>query len=163
VIPGEWARIRAVVSAAFRSSLHCSVATVGADGAPHVTPIGSVLLTEPGRAIFFEIFTRGLPRNLAKDARVSILAVDSGLGAWFSALVRGRFSRPPGVRLTGRVVGERRPPTAEELRRWRRKVRFFRWTPGYRALWGKLDGVRDVAIEGHQWIHLGRLTSTSRR
>ena len=55
-MPLDWNLVRRGVTDAFRSSLHCSVATSNEDGSPHLTPIGSVLLTEAGRGIYFEIF-----------------------------------------------------------------------------------------------------------
>ena len=41
----DWPTATGVFKRSFRSSFHYSVATVGPDGAPHVTPIGSVMLT----------------------------------------------------------------------------------------------------------------------
>ena len=107
----HWGEIRRVFAAAFSSSFHFAVATVGADGEPHVTPIGSVVLTEPGRGFYFEEYPTRLPRNLRHDPRVSILAVNSSRGFWLRTLLFGRFPAPPAVRLRGRVVGEPRHPT----------------------------------------------------
>ena len=40
----QWETARALVNRAFRNSLHYAFASVNADGTPHVTPIGSMLL-----------------------------------------------------------------------------------------------------------------------
>jgi len=153
-----WNRVRSVVTAAFRTSFHCSIGTVDADGTPYVTPIGSVLLGEPGQALYFQIFTTATPRNLSHDARICILAVNSGLGLWLRAFVRGHFSRPPGVQLIGHVVGPARVPTDAERARWQRRVRWLRWTPGYAVLWKRRESVRDIRVDDVQWIRLGTMT-----
>ena len=109
-----WPQVRRVCSQAFGSSLHYSMASVTEDGAPHITPIGSLLLREPGHAIYFEEFTRHMPQNFQRDNRVCVLAVNSGLWFWVKALLRGRFSSPPALRLHG-TVGDPRKGTPEEI------------------------------------------------
>lgn len=151
----DWRELKSVLRDSFRSSFHFSVASVGADGKPHVTPIGSVLLTEPGRGFFFEIFTRPLPAGTA----VSILGVNSSRRFWLASLFRGRFPHPPGLRLHGRIVGETRAATPEEQALFRRRVGWARWTKGYGLLWKRLERVRDLEIERSEWIRLGRMTS----
>lgn len=155
----RWPAVRAVFTQAFRSSLHFAVASVGPDGAPHVTPIGSVLLSTPGRGIYFEVFTRGLPHNVQRDARVCVLAVDSGRWRWLRAFTTGRFSTPPALRLHGRIVGESRPPTAEELAQWQRRVGPLRHLRGYSLLWGHLESVRDIQFDRADPIALGVMTA----
>jgi len=59
----QWPRIRQLFSKAFNSSLHYAIATIAPDGTLHVTPIGSILLLEPGRAIYFEEFTTRMPAH----------------------------------------------------------------------------------------------------
>jgi hypothetical protein len=156
-MPLDWNLVRRGVTDAFRSSLHCSVATLNEDGSPHLTPIGSVLLTEVGRGIYFEIFTTQLARNLERDPRLEVMAVHGGKGFWLSALARGRFSRPPGFRLSGRA-GPRRPATAEEQCRWRRTVRRLRRLRGHDLLWGQLTHVRDLTFDAVTPVRVGALT-----
>lgn len=153
----EWTQLRRLLASAFSSSLHTAVASVGPDGAPYVTPIGSLLLGDPGHAFYFEIFASGLGRRLGRDQRLSVLVVDSGRLLWLRALVGGRFPRPPAVRLVGRA-GERRPPSESELRRWRRRVGLLARLPGGRTLWSRLDAVRELRIERVDPIRLGALT-----
>jgi hypothetical protein len=156
-MPLDWNLVRRGVTDAFRSSLHCSVATLNEDGSPHLTPIGSVLLTEPGRGIYFEIYATQLARNLERDPRLEVMAVDSGKGFWLLALARGRFSRPPGFRFTG-TAGPRRPASAEEQRRWRRMVRRARRLKGHDLLWGQLKHVRDLTFDAVAPVRIGALT-----
>lgn len=154
ITPESWTEIRRVADESFRSSFHFTIASVGSDGAPHAAPIGSVLLTQPGQALYFEIFASPLPAS----ARVCIQGVNCGRLFWARALLAGRFPRPPGVRLYGHIVGERRAPTPVELARWRRRVDSLRWTRGYGLLWNKLEHVRDVALSEFEWVRLGKMT-----
>lgn len=154
----HWRRARRVFAAAFSSSFHYALATVGEEGEPCVTPIGSVILTEPGRGFYFEEFPTRLPQNLARDPRVAILAVNSGRFFWLRALFQGRFPAPPAVRLRGRVVGLPRQATAAELALWKRRVRPLTPLPGYKMLWGKMRTVRDLEIESADPVLLGPMT-----
>ena len=159
-VSDHWREIRRVFAAAFSSSFYFAIATVGADGEPHVTPIGSVVLTEPARGFYFEEYPTRLPRNLSGDPRVSILAVNSGRLFWLRTLLVGRFPAPPAVRLRGRVVGEPRQVTARELALWRRRVRRVRRLRGYNLLWGRLEQgrVRDLEIDSAEPVLLGPMT-----
>jgi len=142
---------------AFRSSFHYAIATVGEDGAPHLTPIGSVLLTDPGRGIFFDVFSSQLRENLDRDPRVCVMAVDSGKSFWLASLARGRFTAPPALRLTG-TAGPRRRATAAEQQRWLRRVRPTRRLKGHQLLWGNLAHVRDLAFHTALPVRLGTMT-----
>ncbi len=136
-----------------------AVATVDAEGAPHVTPIGSLVFTGPGRAFFFEDYTSQLAANLDRDPRLCVLAIDSGLLFWLKALFRGRFSRPPAVRLRGRGAGPAREATEAERRLWLRRVRHVRFLRGHDMLWGSLHRVRDVVFDRVEPVNLGPLTA----
>lgn len=155
----HWPEIRRLFAAAFTTSFHCAIATVGADGEPHVTPIGSVMLTEPGKGIYFEEFPSRLPHNLRHDPRVSILAVNSSRLFWLRTLFTGRFPAPPAVRLHGRVVGEPREASQAELTRWHRRVRRLRRLRGYGLLWGRLRRVRDLEFDAADPVRVGPLTA----
>jgi len=154
----HWRSIRRVFAASFSSSLHFAIATVGEDGEPHVTPIGSVILTEPGKGFYFEVFPTKLPRNVGKDARVAILGVNSGRWFWLKSLFLGRFVAPPAVRLRGRVVGEPREPAAAELELFQRRVRAVRRLRGYELLWSELSNVRDLEIDSAEPVVVGQMT-----
>lgn len=153
-----WRDLRRLFASTFSSSLHFSVASVDMDGAPWVTPVGSILLGESGRATYFEMYSHRMGARLAHDPRVSILAVDSGKRLWLGAFARSRFARLPAIRLRGRAHPETRAPTDEEKRRMLRRVGRFRRLPGGRRLWPSLDcGVRDIDIDVVDPVRLGGL------
>jgi len=156
----DWHETRAVFNRAFASSMHFSIASTGPDGEPWVTPIGSVLLTEPGRGIYFEEFTQRLRRHVREDSRITILAVDSRKLYWIRSLVGGRFPTPPGLRLRAQVMGPRRRATEAERERWLRRVRMFRGTRGHELLWDRLGFVRDFEVLSTEPVRLGGMTKT---
>jgi hypothetical protein len=157
-LEANWKNIRRLFSQAFRSSLHFSMATVTPEGLPHVTPIGSLLLMrEPGHAIYFEEFTRGMPRNFRDNQQVCVLAVRSGLFFWLLALIRGAFDTPPAIRLHG-SVGPSRAATEDELQLWRRRVGKLRFTRGHDLMWAPMRTVRDVYFTRVDGVRLGAMT-----
>ena len=155
---GHWNQLKPLAGRVFGSSLHFTIATTNHDGTPHVTPIGSLILTNPGEAYFFEVFTRQLSRNLDSGSPVAVLGVISSSRLWFRSLIAGHFNCPPAFRLLG-TAGERRSSSPEEKARWRRKVRLLKWTRGYDLLWGNLDVVRELHFHKLQPVQLGRITS----
>jgi hypothetical protein len=157
VTPEEWDVVRRTVRLSVRSGLNCTIGSRNADGSVHLTPIGSLILTDLGRGFYFDIFNTQLARNLADDPRVSILAVDSAKPMWLRSLVKGGFVRPPGVRLTG-TVGAPRPSTATEIRKFHRVVGPLLRTPGGRLLWGRLPTARDVRIDSVVPVRTGTMT-----
>jgi hypothetical protein len=109
-----WSSARHIAARALTSSLHAAIASVDPDGAPHVTPIGSLMLSpEPGRGIYFDVFNARLARNVDADPQVAVLVVDSRKLVWLRALVSGQFRAAPGIRLQG-TVGPRRHATEAE-------------------------------------------------
>jgi hypothetical protein len=154
----HWRTIRRVFAASFSSSLHFAIATIGEDGEPCVTPIGSVVLTDPGKGFYFEVYPTRLPRNVEKDARVAILGVNSGRWFWLKSLFLGRFVAPPAVRLRGRVVGEPRAPTTAERELFLRRVRPLRRLRGYKLLWSEFSHVRDLEIDSAEPVVIGAMT-----
>ncbi|BDH58855.1 pyridoxamine 5'-phosphate oxidase family protein [Tsukamurella sp. PLM1] len=156
----EWAAARRSVHRAIRSSLHCAVSSRNADGSPHVTPIGSLLLDRDERSgIYFDVFNARLARNLAADPRVTVLAVDSGPLRWGRAMLRGRFDVPPGVQLSG-TAGAARLATPDEAARFRSAVGPLGRLPGGRAMWADLSRVRDLRVDSIRFLRLGRMTAT---
>jgi uncharacterized protein len=153
----NWKDIRRLFRQAFGSSFHYSMATVTPDGLPHVTPVGSLLLTAPGRAIYFEEFTRRMPLNFRDNQNVCVLAVRSDRFFWLWSLLRGGFRTPPALRLHG-TVGAARPATAEEIRRWQRRVARLRFTKGHQMMWANMRTVRDVNLTRAEGIYLGDMT-----
>ena len=153
----HWADVCAVVEKALKTKGFCTVATVSPDGSPHLTPIGSLFLHEPGKACYFEKFPARMRRNLEEDQRICILAVQGGFWSGLWSLFRGRYGIAPGVRLYGRV-GARRPATSEETRRWLERVKVFRGFKGYDLLWKDMSEVRDIAFDAFEPLHIGPMT-----
>lgn len=153
-----WNQLKPLAGRVFGSSLHFAMATINPDGTPHVTPIGSLILAEPGEAYFFEVLTRQLPENLEHGSPIAVLGVVSSRWLWLSSFVAGRFKIPPAFRLLG-VAGERRPSTPEERARWKRKVRSLQWTKGYEYLWANVDTVRELHFHELRPVQIGKLTS----
>ncbi len=154
---GHWTELRRLAGRTFNTSLHFAIATVNPDGTPHVTPIGSLMLTTPGEGYFFEVFADRLSANLDRGSPVSVMGVISSSSLWLRALISGRFSSPPAFRMIG-VAGVKRASTEAERKRWRKKVRFFRWLKGYKLLWGNLDTVRDLHFHALEPVRLGVMT-----
>ncbi|MET0067055.1 MAG: pyridoxamine 5'-phosphate oxidase family protein [Candidatus Thiodiazotropha sp.] len=153
----DWEKIRTLFKASLKSSFHFAIASVNDQGEPHVTPIGSLILDEPGRGYYFERFTRQLPNNLEQRQRVCVLAVNSGLRFWLGSLLRGRFAHPPGLRLYG-SVGEPRPATEAERARWMRRVRGARFTRGHGLIWKDMDRVREIEFDRVEPVRVGKMT-----
>jgi len=156
-VNANWDEIRHLFRDSFSSSFHFSIATVSKSGEPHVTPIGSLILGEPGRGIYFERFPKGLPRNLEHKQQVCVLAVNSGRWFWLRSLIRGRFARPPAIRLYG-VVGERRDATDREIALWQKRVKRVRWTRGHALIWKGMSKVRDITFTGVEPVRIGPMT-----
>jgi uncharacterized protein len=149
----DWDEIRHV----FARTFYASIATVDADGCPHVTPIGSLVLDrEPGRGFWFELFTREMPKNLDARSRFCAMAVDTRLRLWGRALLAGRFPVAPGVRLLG-TAGERRAATEREIELFRRRVRPLRFTRGYDLLWREVSRGREVRFDQVLPLRLGAM------
>ena len=156
----HWTVLCEIVEQAMRTSNGCAMATVNADGSPHVAPIGSLFLQEAGKGVYFEKFPQITRANLERDHRVCILAAPSGFRLFLQALFTGQFRSAPGVRLLGRA-GLRREATGEELRQVQDRLksyRFFRRLPGYKALWGDMRFVREITIEAFEPLRIGSMT-----
>lgn len=152
----EWHMIRTVVRRSVRSSLHCSVASRNADGTLHVTPIGSLILTDNGRGFYFDVLNKSLANNVKLDPHVTILAVDSGRAMWVRSLLRARFVSPPGVRLHA-VVGAVRRSRPDEVRKFQKVLGPLLRTRGGQKLWGRLPAVRELEVTSVEWLDLGDL------
>jgi hypothetical protein len=153
----NWGEVEALFRDSFKSSFHYAVATVGEDGQPHITPIGSLILGEPGRGFYFEKFARQLPANIANNRRICVLAVNSSLWFWLKSLLLGRFGRLPAVRLYG-VANELRKADERELAQWRRRVRRVRFSRGYRLMWRDMSMVREIEFDRIEPVTVGAMT-----
>lgn len=153
----NWKEVKSLFKESFRSSFHFAVATVSDTGEPHVTPIGSLILGEPGRGIYFEKFTQNIPRNLTTNTQVCVMAVNSGRWFWLSALLGGKFKRPPAVRLYG-VTGKLREATETEIALWQKRVKRVSFSKGHALMWRSMSMVRDIEFTRIEPVHIGEMT-----
>ena len=154
----NWKLIKETFNQALESSSHCALATVNEDGSPHLTPIGSVILGKVGHGLYFEKFTTNMPNNFKHNKQVCVLAVNSSKWLWIKAILLGRFSSPPAMRLVGKV-GEPRAATEREIKLWQKRVGGASWTKGYALMWSEMSMVRDIYFTQAKPIHIGKMTA----
>jgi predicted pyridoxine 5'-phosphate oxidase superfamily flavin-nucleotide-binding protein len=153
----HWETIRAVFEEGSKSCVHFAFATVNQDGSPHVTPIGALILRNDQTGFYFDENPIRMPQNLNRNPRVCIMAVNSDLMFWGTALTAGKFTTPPAVRLSG-TVGELRNATTDEVAAWQEKVAIAKGTKGYEFLWEKMMKVRDITFDSFEPVYLGEMT-----
>jgi len=153
----HWKTIQTVFQKSRDSSTHYSVATVNEDGSPRVTPIGALFLREDKTGFYFDEFPVCMPRNLDRDPRVCILAVNSNPTFWQKSLVAGKFKTPPAVRLMG-TVGKKREGTEKEIAMWQDHVKLARGTKGYDLMWKHMRMVRDIQFDSFEPVLMGEMT-----
>jgi uncharacterized protein len=159
MIPADkWNLIRPIFDNAFKSCLHFSMATVNADGSPHITPIGSLILREDPSGFFFDEYCAKTRENINRNPRVCFLAVNADRPFWVKSLIMGKFSAPPAVRLMG-TVGALREATHDEIAAWHSRVVFARPTKGYEIMWSLMHSVRDVQFDSFEPMTTGIMTS----
>jgi predicted pyridoxine 5'-phosphate oxidase superfamily flavin-nucleotide-binding protein len=154
----HWEAIRTIFEEGYKSCSHFAVATVNEDGSPHVTPIGALILRENQTGFYFEENPKKTPRNLKKNPRVCVLAVNADKLFWGKALVEGKFAIPPAVRLSG-TVGELRTATADEISLWQDKIAIAKGMKGYKLLWEKMAKVRDITFDSFEPVLMGEMTN----
>lgn len=155
-----WLTVRRTVARGQSASFHCAIASTNPDGRAYVSPIGSVRLGSPGSGTYLDVFNAQLRRNLDRDPRVTVMAVDSRLVTWARALISGQFATPPGVRLLAEA-GPARPATDDEKRDFQRSVRPALLTRGGRTMWGRFDDLmaRDLSFTGVVPVRIGSTTT----
>ena len=154
----QWNIIRRVVDKANKSCSHVSIATVNADGSPHVTPIGTLALHDDPSGYFFDELCTVSRTNLDRNPQLCILAVNAGMPFWIKSLVMGKFSTPTAVRLVG-TVKPLREAAPEEIAAWRRHVAKARLTKGYEIMWSRMHLVRDVQFDSFEAVNCGKMTA----
>jgi len=159
-LSNNWPLIKQIVKDAFNTSSHYSIATVNKQGEPHITPIGSLILGETGQGFYFEKFTQQLPINYQHSRKVCVMAVNSGLGFWLKSLLKGKFQRPPALRLYGEV-GELRQASEKELALWQKRVKSARFTKGHKLMWRDMSMVRDITFTRVEMVKIGKMTSNT--
>jgi len=133
----QWSQIRAlfgdvshVTPSPRRGVPYCALGSVDEDGCPRVTPVGTLFLEEDMRGFYFELYSRRMAKNLDRNKRICALVVNTSMSLWGRALMKGRFRRPPAVRLMG-IAGKRREATAAELDALREQTGRFRFLKAY--------------------------------
>jgi uncharacterized protein len=154
----QWEIIRRLFVRTLLTSFHYAVATVNADGSPHVTPIGSLILRDKGKGFFFEEYLGATARNFQTDKRICVLAVNTSHWMFLKALFLGRYTAPEAIRLAG-TVGEKHEATPEEMKLFRRRVGRYRFLKGHGLLWGRFRFVRDVTFDAALPVNAGVMTA----
>jgi hypothetical protein len=93
-------------------------------------------------------------KNFEHDKRICVMAINSSHGYWFKSLLKGKFTKPYGVRLYGRV-GEKREATEDDIQKFRTRINRARFFKGHDLLWKDLNVVRDIQFDRHEPINLG--------
>ncbi len=156
----KWPEIKKLFKSSFRSSLHFSIATIDREGNPHITPIGSLILGDPCKAIYFEEFTRRLPSNSEDKKQICVLAVNSSKYFWFKSLISGKFLETPAIRLYGKM-GVRREATEREIVLWNNRVRAVSFTKGHDMMWANMKTVREIEFDKAEPVHMGQITKNA--
>ncbi|MFC3192874.1 pyridoxamine 5'-phosphate oxidase family protein [Marinicella sediminis] len=142
----------------FSQAVYCSVATVDEAGEPHVSPIGSVVLKDKGSGWFFQKFTKSIPKNAVSCEYATLMAVNDGKWFWLKSLFKGRFNQPPALRIKVRL-GVLRDATEDEMARFQRRVKPFRWTRGHALMWQDMAQVREFEIIEYLPVYIGQMTA----
>lgn len=153
----NWNEVKSLFHETLKSSSHYAIASTGSDGEPHVTPIGSLILGEPGHGFYFEKYTKNLPSNIKSNNKVCVLAVNGSQWFWLKSLVIGRFVSPPAVRLHGKAK-DLRPANQQEIELWQKRVRQVKFTKGYKLMWSEMNMVREIEFERIEPIYIGQMT-----
>jgi len=153
----NWSAIRKHFSQSFGSSLHVSIASVAADNAPTVTPVGTVFLNADQTGFYFEKFISTLPKHAADNNQICLLAVNSSKLFWLKSLFKARFDTYPAYRLYG-SLGKRREATEAEIRALKKRLKTTRRLKGHKYLWGDMMEVREISFHKGEKINIGKMT-----
>lgn len=156
-IEKEWKRIREHFRRSRQANSHFVISLVDDEGYPRTMPIGSVMLNREPGGYFFEKFTSTFSRYGTPGQKICMLAVNTGRWFWIKSIFKGRFERPPAIRLYGRL-GELREGTPEERERFQRMVRPVRGTKGHRLMWEDMSRVRELIFDRAEGANLGKMT-----
>lgn len=142
----------------FSQAVFCSVATVNQQGQPHVTPIGSVVLTDKNSGWFFQKFTKNIPQNADHCQYATIMAVNDGKWFWLKSLIKGQFNHPPAMRILVKL-GQLRPATEAESQKFKRRVSVFKHTKGHAMMWQDMANIREFEIIDYKPVYIGQMTA----
>ena len=154
----HWDQLKPLAGRVIGSSLHFAISTINPDGTPHVTPIGSLILTDPGKAYFF----RGIHTKVTEEPGQRQSGCCSGRDIEFSpmAAIPHNGSFQVSTRVSAAWQGRRASRIdAGRKSRWRRRVRLLKWTRGNDVLWGNLETVRELHFHSVAAVEMGRMTA----
>ena len=157
-IKTDWNKIRKHFNRSFSSNFYISIASVGSDNNPTVTPIGSLFLNDDGTGFYFEKFPSKLPKHAKENPKVCLLGVNSGRVFWIKALFKEKFVDFPALKLYGEL-GEKRKATVNEIARLNRRMKMTNGLKGNTYLWGKMEFVRVIKFTKAEKINLGKMTA----
>ncbi|MGB5665796.1 MAG: hypothetical protein WBM53_03020 [Maribacter sp.] len=155
----NWDKIRRHFSKSFGSSLHVSIASVGTENSPTITPVGSLFLNRDQTGFYFEKFITSLPKNVLKNENICVLAVNSHRLFWLKSLFKGQFKTYPALKLYGKL-GKRRKASESEIRALQRRMKFTRSLKGHKYLWNDMVEVRELEFHRVEKINIGKMTRT---
>ena len=141
----HWPEVKQTFESCLAASKHCAIASVDAEGNPHITPIGFIFLQDKLTAFYFEQYSNSIPNNIKHNQNVCLMTVNSSSWYWFKSLLSGKFSSSPGIRLYG-VMGQRRKALPTEIQRYKNKIHSTRKLKGNKLLWQGLETVRDIQL-----------------
>lgn len=153
----DWPSIRTHFNKSIQSSLHVSIASVGIDDKPTVTPVGSLFLNGDQTGFYFEIFVSKLPLHEKKNKNICVLAVNSNKWVWLKALFKLKFKSNPAIKLYGEL-GKKRPATDIEISRLNRRMKATKGLKGNKYLWSNTPIVREIKFSEVEGINLGKMT-----
>lgn len=156
-INSNWDKIRKHFNKSFSSNFHVSIASIGAEDNPTVTPIGSLFLNYDQTGFYFEKYPSKLPTYAKINKKICVLAVNSHTWFWIKSLFKGKFNQHPAIKLYG-VLGERREATDIELSRLNRRMSSTKALRGNKYLWGEMEFVREIKFTSAEKINLGKMT-----
>jgi len=163
----NWEKIVKIANRSFDSSYHFSMATINSNGMPHITPIGSLILGNDKKGIYFEKYPINLPKNIENNRNVCILGVNTNIFSILKALLKKKFADEPGIRLWG-IAGEKRKATKEEIELLHKKIQsllpligpLLSKLKGYKLLWGDLKYVREIQFHSFEPVKFGEMTKS---
>ena len=161
----HWERIVKIANRSFTSSYYFSIASIDSNRMPHITPIGSLILGNNKKGIYFENYPINLPKNIKNNKNVCVLGVDSRVISTVKALLKKKFTDDPGIRLWG-IAGERRKATDEEIEMLHKKLQslvpligpLISKLKGYKLLFGDLKYVREIQFHSFEPVRFGEMT-----
>lgn len=157
-IVSNWNTIRDHFKISFKSNFHVSLASVNNDNLPTVTPIGSLFLNDNQTGFYFEKYPTTLPKNAKNNKNICALSVNSNKWFWIVSLYKGKFKRPPAIKLYGEL-GVRRVATEKEISRLNRRMKSTKGLKGNKYLWGDMKYVREINFSKADKINLGNMTN----